>query len=36
MSVRSRDLWARIDAIHARRPTKVVVLDMDSSVSPTL
>jgi hypothetical protein len=24
-----------IDAVHARRPTKVVVLDMDSSVSPT-
>ena len=24
-----------IDAVHARRPTNVVVLDMDSSVSPT-
>ena len=24
-----------IDAVHARRPTDVVVLDMDSSVSPT-
>ena len=24
-----------IDAFHARRPTNVVVLDMDSSVSPT-
>src|SRR6516225_695496 len=30
------DLSGRwIDAVHARRPTKVVVLDMDSSVSPT-
>ena len=25
----------RIDVVHARRPTNVVVLDMDSSVSPT-
>ena len=24
-----------IDTVHARRPTNVVVLDMDSSVSPT-
>ena len=30
------DLSGRwIDAVHARRPTNVVVLDMDSSVSPT-
>ena len=30
------DLSGRwIDAVHARRPTDVVVLDMDSSVSPT-
>lgn len=30
------DLSGRwIDAVHARRPTKAVVLDMDSSVSPT-
>ena len=31
------DLSGRsIDAVHARRPTNVVVLDMDSSVSPTM
>jgi Transposase DDE domain group 1 len=30
------DLSGRwIDAVHARRPVKVIVLDMDSSVSPT-
>ena len=30
------DLSGRwIDVVHARRPTNVVVLDMDSSVSPT-
>jgi len=30
------DLSGRwIDAVHARRPAKVIVLDMDSSVSPT-
>ena len=27
--------WQWIDAVYARRPTNVVVLDMDSSVSPT-
>ncbi len=31
-----QDLWGRwIDAVHARRPVNAILLDMDSSVSPT-
>ncbi len=26
---------ARIDKVHDRRPSKMIILDMDSSVSPT-